>query len=58
MRDEIAIGFKLLATLETGVHPKAMGTSQMLYHLLDGQLVDVAKVTRVGLVKWFDAELV
>jgi hypothetical protein len=50
MGDEIAIGFKLLATFEAGVHSEAMGTSQMLYHLFDRQFVDVAKVARVGLV--------
>ena len=58
MADEIAVRFELLPALEARVHLEVVGPAQVLHHLLDREVVDVAQVARVRLVQRLHAELV
>ena len=56
VRDEVAVRFELLAALEARVHAEAVDAAQVLHHLLDRQVADVAQVARVRLVQRLDAK--
>ena len=58
VRDEVSVSFELLSTFQTRIHAESMHPTQVLHHLFDGEIANVAQVTGISSIEGFDAKLV